>query len=245
MAVVWRWILSCVLLFAAAPDLRAAASAEKAAFDAAARMFNDSFWDRAESLFAQFAQTYPNSPRLPEAFLYEAEARVQQTNYSGALELLAAHQAEAGKLADLFLFWQAETLFQKGDLPAAAAAFARLIREFPASSNRLQAAVREATANARLAEWARVVGALQPADSPFQLAAATNAAAELVIRGRLLLAEAHLAQTNVDAADAALRPLAAGALQPGFAWQRQFIQCRILLARGRLAEAWDASSNLP
>ncbi len=245
MAVVWRWILSCVLLFAAAPGLRAAASAEKAAFDAASRMFNDSFWDRAESLFAQFAQTYPNSPRLPEAFLYQAEARFQQTNYSGALELLAAHQAEAGKLADLYVFWQAETLFQKGDLPAAAAAFARLIREFPASSNRLQAVVREATANARLGEWARVVGALQAADSPFQLAAATNAAAELVVRGRLLLAEAHLAQTNVDAADAALRPLAAGSLQPGFDWQRQFIQCRILLARGRLAEAWDASTNLP
>ena len=245
MAHVGRWILICVLLFTAAPRLRAASAAEKSAFDAAVGDLRLTFWDRAEAEFAQFANTYTNSARLPEAFLYQAEARLQQTNYDGALELLTTHQGQAGKLADLYLFWQAETLFRKGQAEPAAGAFEKLIHDFPASTNRLEAAVRAATARSKLTQWPRVVDVLGPANSPFQLAAAANPGSEPIIRGRLLLSEAYLAQTNLDAADAALLPLASLQLPPVADWERQLLRCQILLARDRPAEAWQISTNLP
>ncbi len=245
MANVGRWILICVLLFTAAPRLRAASAAEKSAFDAAVGDLRLTFWDRAESEFAQFAKTYTNSLRLPEAFLYQAEARLQQTNYDGALELLTAHQAQAGKLADLYLFWQAEALFRKGNTGPAADAFENLIRDYPASTNRLEAAVRAATARSKLSQWSRVVDVLQPANSPFQVAATANPGSELIGRGRLLLSEAYLAQANLDAADAALLPLGSLRLRPVPDWERQLLRCRILLARDRPAEAWQMSTNLP
>ena len=245
MVIVCRWVFVCGLLLTTVPALRAASSAEKTAFDAAAGDFNLSIWDRAESEFGQFAKTYTNSARLPEVFLYQAQARLEQTNYAGALEVLSAHQAQAGKLADLYAFWRAETLFRKGELQPAAGAFETLVRDFPASTNRLRATVRAASAYSRLSQWPRLVEILRPPNGPFQLAAATNATDELVIRGWLLLSSAYLGQNNLDAADAALLPLAALQLQPVVDWERQFLRCRILLAREHLPEAWDLSTNLP
>ena len=122
MVVLSRWILVLATLLAAGPRLLAASSAETRAFNAATNTFRLGFYDRAEAAFASFAQTYTNSARLAEAILYEAEARIQQTNYTGAIELLLARQGSAGTNADQYLFWLAEAHFRKGDHPAAQAA---------------------------------------------------------------------------------------------------------------------------
>ena len=68
----------------------------------------------------------PNSPLLPEAILYQAQARVKLTNYDGALQLLSEAEGQAGKLADEYTFWKATALSEKGDYRGAAETFAHL-----------------------------------------------------------------------------------------------------------------------
>ena len=102
------------LLLAAGPRLWAASAADRA-FDAAVKAFQDTFYDRAEAQFADFCQKYPTSPRLPEAILLQAQARLELTNYAGAIELLTANQGKAGTNADQYLFWLAEASYaQRG-----------------------------------------------------------------------------------------------------------------------------------
>lgn len=243
MAAACRFLLVC-LLGLSAPRLWAAGAAEKAAFEAAANAFNETVWDRAEAEFARFAQTYTNSTRLPEVFLYQAEARLKQANYAGALELLAAHQGQAGKLADSYVFWQGEALLEKGEHAGAIDTFERLLRDFPASTNRLRAAVRRAAAQSKLGQWPRVVENLQQANGPLQTAAAANPADELVIRGYLLLSEAQLAQGAASAAETSLSSIKGQRLAPQLAWEREFLGCRILVAENRTEEALQSSTNL-
>ena len=194
MVVLSRWILVLATLLAAGPRLLAASSAETRAFNAATNTFRLGFSDRAEAAFASFAQTYTNSARLGEAILYQAEARIQQTNYAGAIELLSARQGSAGTNADQYLFWLAEAHFRKGDHPAAQAAFARLVKEFPASPRRLESAIGEATARMKVGDWPGVIEVLQQPDGVFQNAARARGADELVSCGHLLLTEAELAR---------------------------------------------------
>ena len=243
---VWlrRWLLLLSILFVALPRLFAASSAETRAFNAATSAFELRFYDRAEAAFANFALVYTNSPRLAEAILYQAKARLQQANYEGAIALISAHQAAAGTNADRYLFWLAEANFRKGDFPAAAAAFANLVRDFPGSSRRLEAGIGEATARAKLADWPAVIRLLDQTNGFFQAAVRAQTTNELVWRGYLLLGEAELAQQDYLAAEAALAPLAPVSLTPDIGWQRQYLLCRIQLAAGRAEQALDSSSHL-
>ncbi len=79
MVVLCRWIL----VLTAAARRRAAAVRRRAAadraFEAAVKAFRDTVYDRAEAGFAAFCQKYPASPRLAEAILLQAEARVALT----------------------------------------------------------------------------------------------------------------------------------------------------------------------
>ena len=118
MAVPCRWILVLTTLLAAGPRLWAASSAETRAFNAATNALRLGFYDRAEAAFVSFAQTYTNSTHLADVILYQAEARIQQTNYNGAIELLLAHQGGAGTNADQYLFWLGEAAFRKGEFAA-------------------------------------------------------------------------------------------------------------------------------
>src|SRR5438445_11566971 len=145
MAALRRWIPVLTLLLAASSGLWAASSAEQRDFEAAANAFSDGFYDRAGAEFAKFAQSFTNSALLPEAILFQAQARLKQTNYAGAIDLLSAHQRMAGTNADQYAFWLAEAYARKGDNRAAAEAFAKLIKEFPSSSRRLEAAISEAS----------------------------------------------------------------------------------------------------
>src|SRR5260370_19828101 len=143
MSVLRRWLLIASLLLPATLRPCLAGSADKA-FVAASNALKDDFFSRAEKEFAEFVRVYTNSPRLAEAILFQAEARLSLQNYDGAFQLLSAHQNEAGKWADEYLFWSGEALFRKGDFATAAESFARLTREFPTSSRRLEAVIAEA-----------------------------------------------------------------------------------------------------
>ncbi len=244
MVVLSRWILVLATLLAAGPRLLAASSAETRAFNAATNTFRLGFSDRAEAAFASFAQTYTNSARLGEAILYQAEARIQQTNYAGAIELLSARQGSAGTNADQYLFWLAEAHFRKGDHPAAQAAFARLVKEFPASPRRLDAAIGEATTRMKVGDWPGVIEVLQQPDGVFQNAARARGADELVSCGHLLLTEAELARKDYPAAEAALQSLAGLRLSPARDWQRQYLLCRLQLARGQIEASLQCATNL-
>ena len=248
MGILCRWILSLTLLSAAGPQLWAASAADRA-FDAAAKAFHDTFYDRAEAEFADYCQKYPTSPRLAEATLLQAEARLELTNYAGAIELLSARQDVAGTNADQYLFWLAEAYARKGDYRAASDGFARVVKEFPASTRCLEAAFREASARAARArtepsEWPRVIDLLQQTNGVFQSAARTNASNELIVPGYLLLSEAQLATKDYRAAEETLEPLAKRLLQPKLAWQWQYLLCRVQLADGQTNAALESTTNL-
>jgi tetratricopeptide (TPR) repeat protein len=233
-----------LLLLLPAARLSAANPGDNAAFNAAERAFSTTVWDRAEELFADFVKNFPDSPRIPEAILFQAQARYQQSNYAGALQLLSAQQGVAGKLADQYLYWQAQALFRKGDFRPAADAFAKLLQDFPTSTVRLDSAMGQAYALAQLGQWPAVIELLKKPDGVFQTAARTNAANELVPRGFLLLGEAQAAQKDYTGAEATLKPLGTLLLNPKLMWEWQYLMCRILLAAGRAEEALQSSANL-
>lgn len=236
------------LLLAHGPRLWAA-SAEDRAFGGARNAFQDKFFARAEAGFADYCQKFPASPRLPEAILLQAQARLELTNYAGAIELLTANEGKAGTNADQYRFWQAEARYRQGDYGAARDAYAKLVHDFPGSSRCLEAALGEACARSALArkdpaEWQRVIALLQQTNGVFQCAASTNASSDLVPPGYLLLSEAQLATKDYHAAEQTLQPLAKRPLSPKLAWQWQYLLWRIQLADGRTNAALATATNL-
>ena len=238
-----RWILMVGALLGAVLRVEAAPAGDKA-FESAYNAFQDTAFARAEEEFAKFAQIYTNSPRLPQAILFQARARLQQTNYAGAIELLVAQQAQAGEWAHEYLFWLAKANAQKGDDLAASTNFARLIQQFPSSSHCLEAAISQATAFSRLGQWDKVVELLQATNGVFRNAVRTNSSSELTLQGHLLLGEGLLALQRYLAAELALKPLGNQPLAPDIDWQRQYLLCRIALADQRPDEALGGTTNL-
>jgi TolA-binding protein len=243
MVCLWRLIL-ILLLVLPAPAARAASAGETRAFNAGANAFQAGIWDRAETDFAEFVEKFPTSSRLAEAVLLQAEARLQQTNYAGCIDLLNSRFAQAGPWADQYIFWLGEAYFQKGDFKAATESFDNLLRQFPASVQRLAASLGQANAFARLGDWKKVIALLQQTDGAFQTAVKASPASPLSAQGYLLLGEAHLALKDPAAAAAALEPVARIDLDPFKAWQRQFLLNRIAVAQNRLPEALQGATNL-
>jgi TolA-binding protein len=196
MLTVWRWFLAVVLLAGLVFRLGGAEapSPEERAFIAAAQAFEGGFFERADKELEAFAQQFPASARVPEAVLMQAQARVQLKNYAGAIELLSARLATAGTWMDQYLFWLGEAHNRQDQYAQAADYFARLVREQTNSSRRLEAAVAEAAARSKLAQWPQVVALLQDSNSVVQVTGRSNPTNGLVVRGFLLLSEAYLAQ---------------------------------------------------
>jgi TolA-binding protein len=248
MAVQCRWILVLSLLLAGGSRLWAASPADRS-FNTAVELFKGTFYAQAEAQLADFCQKNPTSPRLPEAVLVQAQARLELTNYAGAIELLTANQGKAGTNADQYLFWLGTAYSRKGDWRAAVDTFAKLVKEQPTSSRCLEANLGEASARSALAqtepaEWQRVIGLLQETNGLFQSAARTNAASEFVPPGYLLLSEAQFAAKNYRAAEATLQPLTNRLTSPRLGWQWQYLLCRIQLADGRTNAALQGTTNL-
>jgi len=239
-----RWLLVVFLLALGGAPLLAASGREERAYAAAASAFQDGMWSRAEVEFAEFAEKYPKSERVPEAVLMQAEADIKQTKFLQAIGLLTAHESQAGKLADQYVFWLGEAQFQNGDYAAAAAAFSRLVRDFAESSLRLDAVVNEATALAKLGQWPQVSSLLLSPDGVFQVDAAKTPAADRVVRGQLLLAEALFRQNKLSAAANVLHSLATQKLAPELNWQQAQLLCQVQLASGDTNAALASTTNL-
>src|SRR5579883_200379 len=221
-----------------------AAGNEAQSFTAAEKVYLDADYRNADLYFGDFILKFPNSPRLPEAVLYQAQARLKLGNYTGALSLLAARRSQAGALADWYLLCQGEALLAQGEYAQAETNLTTLLHDFPTSPHRLSAVVNAAVAEMRLSRWDRAVELLGQTNGVFQLTASTNHANPDVIRGYLLLGEAQLARKDMRAAEESIQALAASPLDPTNNWQRQFLLCRVLQAEGRLGDAVQAATNL-
>src|ERR1051325_2612031 len=168
----------------------AGADAETRAFNKAEQFRRDKFYENAEKYFAEFIASYPASPRVSQALLFEAQSALAQKKFRAALDLLTTNMASAAGIADQFQFWIARTYQESGKPAAAADAFALLVSKHTNSPLRLEAVIEEAKTRFTLKQWPQVIRLLQEPTGIFQRAAALSPNAEPVLEGRLLLAEA-------------------------------------------------------
>jgi outer membrane protein assembly factor BamD (BamD/ComL family) len=244
MAFRWQWLLILLALSTGGERSFAASAREDRAYAAAVTAFQDGMWSRAETEFAQFVQKYPKSGRMAEAVLMQAEAEFKQGKLPQAIARLTARQAEAGNLADQYVYWIGEAQFQNGDFSAAAETFVSLTRDFPESSVRLRAVVEASSSLAQTNEWPQVVSLLEETNSVFQRAAQMDSGNELVSRGQLLLARAKFAQNDFTGAAAVLGSLNSPTLKPELDWQRAYLLHQVKLAAGDTNAALAATTNL-
>jgi TolA-binding protein len=243
----WRWIL-ILPAFVLSGEISFAASAAKEQRDFAAAIgaFNDGMYSRAETELGQFQKNYPASTNAPMAVLLEAQAQFKQGEFTNAIALLneTTNLAKAGNLADRYFYWTAESQFTNGDFSAAADTFSSLVKNFPKSPLQLSSAVEAASAYERMTNWAAINLLLEDANGVFQRAAQTDPRNELVLRGRLLLAQAKFAQKDLAGEFAVLTSLDSQALKPELDWQRAYLLNQNRLATGDLEAALAATTNL-
>jgi TolA-binding protein len=244
MAFRWQWLLMLLVLSMGGERSLAASAREDRAYAAAASAFQDGMWSRAETEFAQFVQKYPKSDRLAEAVLLLAEAEFKQGKLPPAIALLKTRKAEAGNLADQYVYWTGEAQFQNGDFSAAAETFVSLTRDFPESSLRLRVVVEAAVSLAQTNEWPQVVSLLEETNGVFQRAAQMDPGNELVSRGRLLLAQAKFVQNDFAGGFAILESVNPQTLDPGLEWQRAYLLYQNRLAAGDTNAALAVTTNL-
>jgi len=244
MAFLRQWLLVLLALILSGGPLFAASTKEQRAYAAAMAAFQDEMWNRAETEFAQFLQKYPKSTNAPGAVLLQAQAEFKQGKLAQAIALLNARKGGAGPLADQYVYWIGEAQFQSVDLAAADETFIALARDFPESSLRLRAVVEAAAARAELGRWPQVGALLQETNGVFQRAAQLDPANELVTRGRLLLAQAALAQKDFGGAAATLASVNPQALEPELGWQLAYLVYQVKLATGDTNAALAATTNL-
>ncbi len=244
MAFRWQWLLIWAVFWLVGERSFAATARADRAYAAAVGAFQDGMWSRAEMAFDKFVQKYPDSRRVAEAVLLQAEAQFKQGKLTNAIALLTTRKAGAGDLADQYVYWIGEAQFQSGDLPAAAETFVSLTHDFPESPLRLRALVEAAAAQAQLAQWPQLSALLEPTNSVFQLTARTDPANELVARGGLLLAQAKFAQKDFAGATAILESLASPALKPELDWQRVYLLYQTRRAAGDTNAALADTTNL-
>jgi tetratricopeptide (TPR) repeat protein len=219
---------------------------ETNAFTAAFNLFDDGHYSFAESNFNNFLNQFTNSSHRADAILYLARARLEQSNYSGAISLLESNFAGARNqaLARDYVFWIAKAHFSAGDYERAAEGFSNFAKNFPDAPARIEAAYDEADACARMKQWPEVIGLLQPANGVFHQAAADNPKSDFVTMGSLLLGEALFAETNYSEAEKVVSGVDTNAVSPDFRWRRQYLRCQIKLAAGDAGEALNESTNL-
>jgi TolA-binding protein len=218
-------------------------SAEDTAFQNAFDRFQDLHFPLAESYFSDFLTKYTNSPHRADAILYLARARLEQSNYVGAIDLLQRSAAEAGGLRHEYLFWIAKARYASGDLTNAAEGFANVAQDFPLSSKRLEASYDQAEARSRMGDWQAVTNLLQQTNGPFQLAAAQDGRSEFAAMGNLLLGEALLHESNYSEGEKVVRSLEPVNLTQDLRWHRQYLLGRLQLAGGQPEAALASSTN--
>lgn len=222
------FLIGLALLLGAGSCLAAGSKKEEHAWAAAVADFHNTMWSLAEVDFFQFVQNYPDSTNVPEAWLLQAESEFRQGKFMQAEGLLATRHALAGSLTNAYTYWIGEAQYQNGDFKQAAATFGLL----PAGSDYgLQGAVEKAAALARLGAWPELISFLNNAED-VQAAARHDPDNELVLRSRLLLAQAHFALGETADTDRLLTGFKPNLLPPGLEWQRIHLLCLVKLAAG-------------
>ena len=243
MAFVRRWLLILSVLVLGGGQLFAA-SREDRDFAAAAAAFKDGMWSRAEVEFAQFIEKHPDSPHVPEAALMQAQSDYKQGKVQEAITLLQSRESTAGNFADQYAYWIGEAQFKNADYDDARDTFSKLASDFPNSEWRLDAVINEAAAQAKLNQWAQVITLLQKPDDVFQQAAKTNATDDRILNGRLLLAQAYLAQKRPRDASGVLESSSAFKLDPELDWRRLNLLVQAQWDSGNTNAALDLATNL-
>lgn len=237
-----RFLFILLALVVSAGRLFAAGSEEENAFAVAMDKYH-SVPALAEKDFAAFVQKYPNSIRVPEAILRQAESRIYSGNAAGAVDLLATNQVRAGTLAPQYAFWLGRAYEDRDDAKAAAT-FEDTWRKFPDSQQALDAIVGEADAFARLKNWPGVVRLLLQTNTPFQRAVQQKAKSETMAAGYLVLGDAWLATNDLSRVDQILRDLKPQPLSTDLLWQRDYLASRREQAGGHIDEALKGADNL-
>ena len=237
-------LLILLILVLGGARMFAANPREERAFAAAMAAFQDENWNRAETEFAQFAQRFSKSARIPAAILAQAQAQFKQSRFAAAADLLTARADGAGGLADAYAYWLGEAQFAKGDFTNAAATFSALAKKFPDSPLRLTAVVEAAAAYAQFPDWRRHDALLEATNGIFARAAELDPNNALVINGRLSLAQSKLVQHNFPAAEKFLELLNPKMLAPEQDWERLNLLYQVKLAQGNFDAALTVTTNL-
>ncbi|HXT38409.1 MAG TPA: tetratricopeptide repeat protein [Candidatus Angelobacter sp.] len=232
------------LLLGPLAALRAAGAAEGRAYEVAANMFRGGSYALAEKEFADFIKNHPDSEKIPEAVLLQAECRYQLKRFDDALALLRERLANAGRLADQYRYWIPECLFQKGDYAGAAAAFAGMLNDFGDSPRRLEASLGEAYARFKLGDLQKTAELLSQPGGAFQQAAQKRMNEEVAIRGQLLLAQAYLGLKKYREGEDALGRLADRQVPAELNRQRLYLLARLKFSGGQLDAALQTTTNL-
>jgi TolA-binding protein len=206
-----------------------AAESEDAAFQSAAQALRDKFYERAEDQFGAFLTNFPGSTNLSRAILFQAQARHLQKKHDAAIELLRAHLSKAGAVADQYVLTWADALSAKGDYAGAAEQYARILKEFPQSPLRLQAAYLQALSFYQQKNYDRAIELLAPAESDFKKLAATAPQDRFSFAGNLLLADVLLTSGKVAEARDVAAALQSSPDRPEWQWEKLDALARIEL----------------
>jgi TolA-binding protein len=219
-------------------------SDERQDWDVAARFFQGTAYDLAEQGFLAFIQKHPGSDKLAEAVLLLVEARFRQGRHEEALAALHEHLDRAGRLADEYHFWMAESLVRLRRFDEAVDAFVRVWSEFPGSARALEAVVGQALALQQSGKPQDAFDLLSQPDGAFMKLGAGREHEANVVRGYLILGETALACGQTAAGEALLERLPAD-LEPGWpAWRRGYLLARLRVALGKTNEALTTITNL-
>src|SRR5689334_9282241 len=170
----FRFFLPAAVMFLTVAGKAFGAAGEAESFDVIEQNFKGFFYERAESLSVEFIQKFPASPRLPDVILYQARSRLEQSNYTGAMQLLVANENAVGARKDEIVFWMGEIRLREGKYADAAKLFQKVIAEFTSSARRAPAALKLAVAGAKMENWQNVVDVLGAKGGVFQQEASTN-----------------------------------------------------------------------
>ena len=242
-----QWLLILFALVLSGETIFAASAGENRDYAKAVAAFQIRIYDRAETLFAQFVDKYPNSDRVAEAALLQAQAQIKQGKFTNAIALLTDtnNLAKAGIQADEYVYWTGEAQFQGTNYPAAAETWTALAQNFPGSKLQLPAVVGAASALTTLAEWPLVVALLGETNGVFQRAAQLDPGDEQVAHGDLLLAQAKFNLKDFAGAFAILEPLLdSTTLKPELGWQCALLLYQVKSAAGENGAALAVTTNL-
>ena len=145
---------------------------------------------------------------------------------------------------DRYLFWIGEAQFALGHFTESAETYGVLIENYPESSRALEASLGRAQSFYQLSELKKLIETLEPADGPFQKSVNATPALNLVIDGRLLLANAYFELKELGAARLLLENLSDVSLSSERFWQKYHLLASVYLAEASLDRALEGAKNL-